>query len=114
MPEERIKSFAVAKIDARGHLERILEKPDDATLAALPQPLWLSMNCWRFGPSIFQACRAIRPSPRGEYEIPDAVQHAINVLGETFAAVNDPRARARHDQPRRHRFRGGHSGAERR
>jgi glucose-1-phosphate thymidylyltransferase len=85
--EQRIKRFAVAKFDAHGHLEQILEKPDDATLAALPKPLWVSMNCWRFGPSIFDACRAIPPSPRGEFEIPDAVQHAMHVLGETFYAL---------------------------
>ncbi len=84
---ERIKRFAVATIDARGNLERILEKPDDAAIAALPRPLWLSMNCWRFGPSIFRACRAIGPSPRGEFEIPDAVRHVIHALGETFSAV---------------------------
>jgi dTDP-glucose pyrophosphorylase len=87
IPEQRINRYAVAKIDARGCLERIIEKPDDATLAALPKPLWLSMNCWRFGPSIFPACRAIKPSPRGELEIPDAVQYAIDALGETFRAV---------------------------
>jgi glucose-1-phosphate thymidylyltransferase len=87
VPEDRIKRFAVAKIDPQGNLERIVEKPDEAALAALPRPLWLSMNCWRFGPSIFQAVRSIRPSPRGEFELPDAVQHAISVLGETFAAV---------------------------
>ena len=68
-------------------MTEIIEKPDDATLAALPKPLWLSMNCWRFGPSIFEACRAIGPSPRGEFEIPDAVQYAIGTLGETFRAV---------------------------
>jgi dTDP-glucose pyrophosphorylase len=87
VPEDRIKSFSVGKIDGSGHLSQILEKPNDATLAALPKPLWISMNCWRFGPSIFKACRAIKPSARGEYEIPDAVQHVINVLGEAFAAV---------------------------
>ena len=36
-PPNGIKRFAVAKIDAAGRLERILEKPDEATLAALPQ-----------------------------------------------------------------------------
>ena len=87
IPAERVRQFAVAKINGQGRLERIIEKPDDATLAALPKPLWLSMNCWRFGPSIFQACRAIGPSPRGEFEITDAVQYAINALGETFCAV---------------------------
>ena len=91
VPGERIKRFAVAKIDDRGCLQEIIEKPDDATLAALPRPIWLSMNCWRFGPSIFAACRAIRPSPRGEFEIPDAVQYAISTLGETFRAITVPR-----------------------
>ena len=55
VPEDRIKGFALATIDGRGCMERIIEKPDDATLAALPKPLWLSMNLWRLGPSIFEA-----------------------------------------------------------
>ena len=33
------------------------------------------------------ACRAISPSPRGELEITTAVQHAIDVLGESFCAM---------------------------
>jgi glucose-1-phosphate thymidylyltransferase len=84
---ERIRQFAVGKIDGDGRLTRILEKPDDATLASLPRPLWLSMNCWRFGPPIFEACRKIRPSPRGELEVTDAVQYTIDVLREPFHAV---------------------------
>lgn len=84
---ERVSKFAVATIDVLGNLERILEKPSEATIATLPQPLWLSMNCWRFSPSIFKACRAIKPSARGEYEIPDAVQHVMHTLGEPFSAV---------------------------
>jgi dTDP-glucose pyrophosphorylase len=87
VPEERIKSFSVGKFDEQGNLARILEKPDEATLAALPRPLWVNMNCWRFGPAIFKACRSIQPSARGEYEIPDAVQYVMNVIGEPFAAV---------------------------
>lgn len=87
VPAERIQRFAVAKIDAQGRLQQILEKPDEATVAALPKPLWVSMNCWRFGPSIFQACRAIKPSPRGEFELTDAVQYAVSTLGEPFQAV---------------------------
>lgn len=87
VPAERIQRFAVAKIDKKGCLEKILEKPDEATVATLPKPLWVSMNCWRFGPSIFEACRAIKPSPRGELELTDAVQYAVSTLGETFRAV---------------------------
>jgi glucose-1-phosphate thymidylyltransferase len=45
------------------------------------------MNCWRLGPTIFEACRNIQPSPRGELELPDAVQYALETLGEPFGVV---------------------------
>ena len=87
VPEQRLRQFAVAKIDGRGFLQAVLEKPDEKVLASMPRPLWISMNCWRFTPSIFDACRGVRPSARGELEIPNAVQYAIDVLGERFHAV---------------------------
>lgn len=87
VPPERLRQFAIGRVDGRGLLREIVEKPDRQTLAALPRPLWLSMNCWRFGPAIFAASRAIGPSPRGELEIPDAVQYAIDVLREPFRVV---------------------------
>ncbi len=87
IPADRLRQFAVGKIDRLGNMEQILEKPDEATLASLPRPLWLSMNCWRFGPSIFEGCRHIQPSPRGELELPDAVGYVMNVLGEPFRVV---------------------------
>lgn len=87
LSEERLRRFAVAEFDERGFLRRIIEKPGEATWALLPRPLWLGMNCWRFRPTIFEACRAISPSPRGELEITTAVQYAIDVLGEPFCAI---------------------------
>ena len=77
IPEDRVRAFAVGQIDDRQLLRRVIEKPDEATLASMPKPLWLSMNCWRFGPSIFEACRKIKPSQRGELELPDsrAIHH---------------------------------------
>lgn len=87
---ERIKSFAVALLDKENCLTRILEKPNAEVLAQLPRPLWLSMNCWRFRPTIFEACRRIGLSPRGEYEITDAVQYCIDQLRERFRAVLVP------------------------
>jgi glucose-1-phosphate thymidylyltransferase len=87
IPPERVSSFAVAQGDGRGYLLRILEKPDQATLAALPEPICVSMNCWRFGPAIFRACRAIQPSVRGELELPGAVQYAVETLGERFRVL---------------------------
>ena len=87
IPEDRVQHFAVAKIDEEGFLVQIIEKPDDETMQAIPQPILVSMNCWRFGPSIFEACRNIRPSARGEWEITDAVQYAIDVLNEPFQVL---------------------------
>ncbi|NLF68171.1 MAG: NTP transferase domain-containing protein [Candidatus Anammoximicrobium sp.] len=84
---DRVSKFAVGDVDDEGCLRRIVEKPDAETLAQMPKPLWLSMNCWRFGPAIFRACRSIPRSPRGEYEIVAAVQYAIDVLGERFHAI---------------------------
>ena len=85
--QDRIQAFAIGQIDASGFLDHVLEKPDAATLASMPRPHWLSMNCWRFGPSIFEACRNIKPSKRGELELPDAVQYAIDVLQDPFEVV---------------------------
>lgn len=84
---ERVAKFAIGQVDDSGCLKRIVEKPDEATLAAMPRPLWVNMNCWRLGPSIFDACRVIEPSVRGEYELPTAIQHVIDVMGEPFHVV---------------------------
>jgi glucose-1-phosphate thymidylyltransferase len=35
------------------------------------------MNCWRFDQRIFDACRGVRPSPRGELELPTAVALSV-------------------------------------
>ncbi|NIA07608.1 MAG: NTP transferase domain-containing protein [Actinobacteria bacterium] len=87
IPHERLRAFAVAKMSDDGYLQRIIEKPDEQTLNSLNDPIYISMNCWRFGSTIFQACRKIKPSPRGELELPDAVQYAMDELGERFKVV---------------------------
>ena len=86
IPEERLLKFAVVEVGEDGTMRRIVEKPDAALVASLPQPVGVSMNCWRFDAHIFTACAAIEPSPRGELEITDAVQHAIDALGVRFRA----------------------------
>jgi dTDP-glucose pyrophosphorylase len=87
IPEDRIQAFAVGLMNGQGRLRQILEKPSRERLASIPRPHWLSMNCWRFGPRIFEACCNIEPSQRGELELPDAVQYAIDKLRETFEVV---------------------------
>lgn len=87
VPEERILKFAVAKMDGDGYLERIYEKPSGETVRELGNPLYVSMNCWIFSPAIYRACSGIRPSKRGELELSDAIQYAIEELHEKFRVL---------------------------
>jgi glucose-1-phosphate thymidylyltransferase len=45
------------------------------------------MNLWRFSPSIFEACRRVPRSARGEFELPRAVAFGIREMGLRFRAV---------------------------
>jgi dTDP-glucose pyrophosphorylase len=87
IPADRIAAYALVTTDADGCLATIVEKPDAATIRRLAGRSWISMTCWRFEPTIFEACRSIGPSARGEYELPDAVQYAARSLGTRFRIV---------------------------
>ena len=87
IPAERITRFALLDIDNDGYLRRIVEKPDTETARAMSGHLFVSMNVWAFDRSIFEPCRTVQPSSRGELEIPIAVQHAIDNYGVRFRAV---------------------------
>jgi glucose-1-phosphate thymidylyltransferase len=83
-PRERLARFATLEIGADGELRRIVEKPGgDAPLAARADA-WYSMNLWRFSPAIFEACRRVPLSSRGERELPQAVGFGIAELGISF------------------------------
>lgn len=84
---ERIRRYALLAVSADGMLDDIVEKPDAATLGAMGAQALVSMNLWAFPAAIFEACAAVRPSARGELELPDAVRHAIRVLGMRFRVV---------------------------
>jgi len=81
---ERIAGYALLDIARDGYLQRIVEKPDARTLAEFGDDAFVSMNCWRFSSEIFPACRTVKPSSRGELEIPLAVQHAMDSYGARF------------------------------
>ena len=87
IPKDRVLKFAIAKVDAQGYLERIYEKPSEETVRQLGFPIYVSMNCWVFSPVIFRACRSITPSDRGELELTDAVQYAMEKLHESFKVL---------------------------
>ncbi len=84
---ERMAGYALIESDAEQRLQSIHEKPTPEQLAGLVEPIRVSMNCWRFTSSIFSACGAIGPSPRGEYELPDAVRYSMHQLHEQFAML---------------------------
>lgn len=77
IPADRLQQFALLDIDG-GRLRRIVEKPDEVDAERLARGAAISMNCWRFDHRIFEACRRVPPSPRGELELPMAVQLAID------------------------------------
>ncbi|HEX2474737.1 MAG TPA: nucleotidyltransferase family protein [Lacipirellulaceae bacterium] len=89
---DRLKYYALLWIDSDGLLKRVIEKPSEEQMAHVGIIPLINMNCWRFTPAIIDACRNIEPSPRGEYELTDAVNYAIEQMGERFAvlAVNEP------------------------
>jgi glucose-1-phosphate thymidylyltransferase len=70
---DRIRGFALGRIGADGCLDRLVEKPDLAVMAEIGTERHVSMNCWRFPPTVFDACRRITPSARGELELTDAI-----------------------------------------
>ncbi|MDE3173894.1 MAG: sugar nucleotidyltransferase [Gemmatimonadota bacterium] len=84
---ERVLKYALLSVRADGTLERIVEKPDEATARALGADALVSMNAWVFTPAIFEACRRVAPSARGELELQDAVRIAIDDMGERFTVV---------------------------
>jgi len=76
-PEDRVAQFAVLDVDAHGWLVGIKEKPDVRDLEASGPTAPISMNVWRFDARIFDACRDVPRSARGEYELPEAVGLAV-------------------------------------
>ncbi|MGJ6980044.1 nucleotidyltransferase family protein [Aestuariimicrobium soli] len=86
IPADRVAAFALVSADEHGHLASLLEKPTPEQLAAAGDHPMVSMNCWLLGPAVLEAARHIGLSPRGEYEIVDAVRAAIEG-GETVTLV---------------------------
>jgi dTDP-glucose pyrophosphorylase len=84
---ERVRKYAVVSVDDGGWLSGILEKPDEDAWERVGAHALISMNCWSFGPAIFEAARRIARSARGEFELTDAVRFAMVELGERFAVI---------------------------
>lgn len=100
--------------DERFCLKRIVEKPSPEQLVWLRQegwlkpgaPIWYNAGIYIFRPSLFEFIARLKKSPRGEYELPDAVNgllaanHAIAglVIQGHWVDVRDPDVLARLEQ----------------
>jgi dTDP-glucose pyrophosphorylase len=74
IPAERIDKYAYADV-SNGELLRLAEKPESGR--QIEPGALVSMNLWRFSPAIFEHCRNVERSPRGEFELPAAVNRAL-------------------------------------
>ncbi len=84
---ERIAKFSVVRIDTKGMLAEIIEKPDERVIASLGTEVFVGMNSWSLPPEIYDACRSIVPSVRGELELQDAVNYARDAMGIYFKVL---------------------------
>jgi glucose-1-phosphate thymidylyltransferase len=88
IPAARVLAFALVEVDDEGYLAGIVEKPGDLPPenGSRRKGTFVSMNCWRFDARIFDACRDVPLSSRGERELPEAVALAIR-RGVRFRAL---------------------------
>ena len=77
--------FGALDIGPDGFLRRVAARAGPT--AADDHEIYASMNCWLFTPEIFRACRNVPLSARGESELPQAVQLAIDEMGMRFEVV---------------------------
>lgn len=66
------KRGAVCEVDDEGTITGLVEKPDDPPSRCVPTAFYV------LPPETFPACRLVRPSDRGEYELADAVDLLIH------------------------------------
>lgn len=64
---EAAREGAVCELDAEGNVTGLVEKPADPPSRCVPAA------CYVLPPAVFHACRLVRPSSRGEYELADAI-----------------------------------------
>src|SRR6185436_2687749 len=82
---EDVTKGAVCCFDEQFFLKRLVEKPTQAQLDLLRsegwlqpnQPVWYNAGIYIFKPSLFEFTVKLQKSPRGEYELTDAVNELL-------------------------------------
>lgn len=73
LPRKAARSKAICIRDDEGAIQRIVNRPDDP-----PKPSYVAAGFQTATPALIDACRHVERSPRGEYEMAAAIQHAID------------------------------------
>lgn len=82
----RVGRFGAVEIDEAGML-RGMTGSDERAAASTGGRVYASMNCWLFTAPVLDACRLVPSSRRGEKELTQAVQYAIDELGMRFEVI---------------------------
>lgn len=101
-----VRKGGINLFDAGFCLEQVVEKPSDEELASLrlsgkiveDQPVWYNAGIYLFEPNLFECTALLEKSPRGEYELTDAIngllarnRRLIGVkIADGWADVRDP------------------------
>ena len=80
VPWEEASRYGVCDTNKYGEITDVIEKPAD------PPSNLVMTGFYTFTPAIFDACRLVMPSDRGEYEISDAIDLLIR-SGRTIDAL---------------------------
>jgi glucose-1-phosphate thymidylyltransferase len=80
-PVDNPSAFGVADLAPDGSIRRLMEKP------TVPPSNLALVGVYLFDTTIAEAVHAIQPSPRGEYEITDAIQYQVERGRDVRASI---------------------------
>ncbi len=93
-PGQDVTKGGINFFDAQFRLRRIVEKPSPTQIEQFRkegwlkegQPVWYNAGIYIFGPTLFEFTGKLQKSPRGEYELPDAI-NAMLADGRSIAGL---------------------------